>query len=62
MIEGLRLRFGRWGSSEGGLGFGRGGGMRKEIDFLADGTTKIVEGFANVGRVIIGFVGVLRTV
>lgn len=33
--------------------------MREKIDFVGDGTTEVVEGFANVGRVIVGFIRVL---
>lgn len=57
---GLRLRGGRCG--EGGLGFGgrsRGG---QEVDFLGDGAAEIVEGLADVGGIVVGFVRVLRAI
>ena len=33
--------------------------MGEEIDFVGDSATKVIERFANVGRVVVGFVGVL---
>lgn len=59
MVEGLGLRFGRWRSSNGSLGFTRTGGMREEGDLLRDAATKVGEGFTDVGRIIVGLVGVL---
>ena len=32
------------------------------MDFVGDGAAEVVEGFADVGRVVVGFVGVLGTV
>lgn len=60
MTEGLGLRLCRGWRCECGLGFGRGGGGREEVYFLRDGATKVVEGLADVGRVVVGLVGVLR--
>ena len=57
---GLRLR-GR-GRSESSLGFGGGGGSRKEVDLLTNGTTKIGERLLDVGRIVVGLVGVLGAV
>jgi len=56
VAEGLWLGFGRRGSSQGSLRFGGGGGMGEQLDLLANGTTKVVEGFADVGRIVIRFV------
>ena len=33
--------------------------MRKEIDFVGDGAGEVGEGFADVGRVVVGFIAVL---
>lgn len=33
--------------------------LAEKADLFRNGTPKIVEGFANVGRVVVGFVGVL---
>ena len=57
--ERLRLRFRGGGSREGGLSFGGGGGVGEEVDLVGDGAGEVREGFADVGRVVIGFVGVL---
>jgi hypothetical protein len=62
MVEGLGLRLGGWGCSQGSLGLSGGAGLRQEADLLVDGATKIVEGLADVGRVIIGLVGVLGAI
>lgn len=62
MRQGFWLRFGlRWGG-ESGLGFGGGGCAREQVDFFGDGTAEVVEGLADVGGVVIGFVGVLGAV
>lgn len=55
---GLRLRRGRCG--EGSLGFGGRGGVGEEVDFLRYGAAEIGDGLADVGWVVVGFVGVLR--
>lgn len=59
MVEslGLGLRGRRGGQS--GLGLCGGGGLRKELDFFIDGATQVVERLADVGRIIVGFIGVL---
>ncbi len=33
--------------------------MGEEVDFVGDGAAKVIERFANIGRVIVGFIGVL---
>lgn len=59
MVEGLGLGFGGGGRGEGGLHVGGGGGGGEEVNFLGDGAAEVVEGFSDVGRVVVGFVGVL---
>lgn len=56
MAECLRLRLRGRGCGEGSLRFGGGGRRGKELDLLADGSAKVVEGLADVGRVVVGFV------
>lgn len=56
MGEGLRLGLCARRSGESCLGFGGGFGVGKEVDFIGYGTSKVVEGLADVGRVVIGFV------
>ena len=59
MAEGLGLGLcGRRGS-EGGLGFGGGGCAGQQVDFFCHGAAEVVEGLADVGWVVVGFVGVL---
>lgn len=60
--EGLGLRLGGRGSSQGCLGLGGGCGRREERDLLANGAAEILEGLLDVGRVVVGFVGVLGAV
>lgn len=60
MRESLRLRFGRGRSSERGAGLSRGGRGGKKVDFVGNGAAKISEGFADIWRVVVGFIGVLR--
>lgn len=60
MVEGLGLRLGRGGRGQGGLGFGGGAGLGEEVDLLVDSAAQVVEGFADVGWVVVGLVGVLR--
>lgn len=57
--ESLRLRFGRGRSSDCGAGLSRGGCVGKKVDFVGNGAAKISEGFADIGRVVVGFIGVL---
>lgn len=62
MVEGFGLWLSLWWGGEGGLGFGGRVGGGEECDFFADGTAKVVEGFANVGWIVVGFVRVLGAV
>ena len=62
MAEGLGLRLRGGGCGEGGLGFGGGGRGGEQLDLLADGAAEVVEGLADVGRVVVGLVGVLGAV
>lgn len=59
MAEGLGLGLGCGGSSQSRLCFGGGAGLREELDFFVDGAAEVVEGLADVGWVVVGFVGVL---
>lgn len=59
MVERLGLGLCRGGSSEGSLGFGGRGGAGEEVHLLRDGASEVVEGFADIGWVVVGFVGVL---
>lgn len=56
MGKGLRLGFSAGGSGQSCLSFAWRFGMGKEIDFIGYGASEIVKGFADVGRVVIGFV------
>jgi len=56
---GLGLRAGR--GREGCLGFTGGGGVGEEVDFVGDGAAEVIEGLADIGGVVVGFVGVLRS-
>jgi hypothetical protein len=58
MVKGLGLRLSRRRRSQGSLGFSGGRGVRQELHFLADGAAKVVERFADVGWVVVGFVGI----
>ena len=61
VVEGFGLRLcGGWGG-EGGLGFGRRRGVGEEGYFFRDGAAEVVEGLGDVGRVVVGFFGVLGT-
>lgn len=53
------MRFGRGRGSECGAGLSRGGRGGKEVDFVGNGAAKISEGFADIWRVVVGFIGVL---
>ena len=59
MVEGLGLGLCGWRGSQSSLGLRGGGGLGKELDLFLDGTTKVVEGLADVGRIVISFIGVL---
>ena len=60
MVEGLWLGFGGGRSGEGSLGFRGRCSAGEKVDFFADGAAEVVEGFTDVGRIVVGFVGVLR--
>ena len=60
MVEGLRLGLCLGGSSKGSLSFGSGGGARQELDLLGDILGQVGKRLADVGRVVVCFVGVLR--
>lgn len=57
--EGFGLGFCAGRGGEGGLGFGGGGSVGEEVDFVGDGAAEVVEGFADIGGVVVGFVCVL---
>ena len=56
MGEGFRLGLRTGRSGEGRLGFAGGFGMGKEVDLFGYGASEVVEGLADVGRVVVGFV------
>lgn len=60
MREGLWLGLCAGGSGESCLGFAGRLRMGEEADFVRNGAPKVVEGFADVGGVVIGLVRVLR--
>jgi hypothetical protein len=60
MVEGLGLGLSGRRRNQRGLGFGGGAGLREEGDLLVDSAAQVVEGFTNVGWVVISLVGVLR--
>lgn len=62
MVEGLRLGLRGRGRGQSSLCFGGSGRRRKQLDLLANGATKILEGLLDVGGVVIGFIGVLGAV
>ncbi len=55
---GLRLRAGRCG--KGSLGLGGGAGRGQQGDLLADGAAEILEGFLDVGGVVVRLGGIVR--
>jgi hypothetical protein len=59
--ERLGLGLGRGRRGQGRLGFGRGGRVGEEVHFLRDGAAEVLEGLLDVGRVVVGFVRVVRT-
>lgn len=62
VVERLGLRLGRRRRDQGRLGLGGRRGVRQEVHLLADGAAEVLEGLLDVGRVIVGLVGVLRAV
>ena len=60
MGKSFRLGFGSWRGGKCGTSFGGGCGGREEMNFVGDGTTKVGKGFANIGWVVVCFIGVLR--
>lgn len=62
VVEGLGLGLsGRWGC-QGSLCLSGRGCLGQELDLLVDSTAQIIEGLADVGRVVVGLVGVLGAV
>lgn len=59
MAEGLGLRLSGRGGYQGCLGFGGRCGTGEQLDLLADGAAEVLEGLLDVGRVIVGLVGVV---
>jgi hypothetical protein len=59
MAEGLGLRLSGRGGYQGCLGFGGRCGAGEQLDLLADGAAEVLEGLLDVGRVIVGLVGVV---
>lgn len=59
MVEGLWLWFSCRRSCHGSCGFGRGVGGGEEVDFLGNGAAQVVEGFAKIGWIVVGLIGVL---
>jgi len=60
VTESLWLRRGLRRRGEGGLGVRGAVRSAEELDFLADGARQVDEGLADIGRVVVCFVGVLR--
>ena len=56
MGEGLGLGLCARGSGEGGLSFAGGCSVGEEIDFFCYGAAEVVEGFADVGGIVISFI------
>jgi hypothetical protein len=59
MVEGFWLRFSCWRGGHGRCSFGGGVCGGEEMDFLGYGASEVIEGFAKVGWVVVGFIGVL---
>ena len=59
VAEGFGLGFCGGGRGQGVGGFGGGGRGGEEGDFVGDGAAEVVEGFADVGWVVVGFGRVL---
>ena len=59
MAERLGLGLCRGRGSEGSLGLGGRRGAGEQVNFFRNGAAEVVEGLANVGRVVVGFVCVL---
>ena len=62
VAEGLGLGLRGWRGDEGSLGLLGAGGSGEESDLFGDSATKILEGFLDIGRIIVGLVGVLRAI
>lgn len=60
MAEGFGLGFCGGSGGEGGLGLSGGGGGGEKMDFVGDGAAEVVERFADVVGVVVGFVVVGR--
>ena len=59
VVEGLGLGLRGRRGSQGSLGLCGGGGLGEKLNLLVDGASQVIEGFANIGGIIVGFVGVL---
>jgi hypothetical protein len=60
VAECLRLRFGGGRCGQGSLCLSGRRGGREQLDLLADSAAQVAKGLLNVGRVVVGFVVVLR--
>lgn len=58
--EGFGLGFVCGRGGKGSTGFGGGAGGGEKVYFVADSAAEVDKGFADVGRVVVGFVCVLR--
>ena len=54
--KGLRLRLCAGGRGESRLGFAGGFCVGEEVDLIGYGASEVIEGLANVGRVVVGFI------
>ena len=62
VVKRLGLRLSGWGCDQGSLGFGGGSGAGEKVHLLANGAAEILEGLLDIGRIVVGLVGVLRAI
>ena len=62
VVKRLGLRLSGWGRDQGSLGFGGGSGAGEKVHLLANGAAEILEGLLDIGRIVVGLVGVLRAI
>lgn len=62
VVESLGLGLCRRRRCQGGLGLSGRSCLGQQLNLLVDGTAQVIEGLANVGRVVVGLVGVLGAV